>query len=230
MEKKYGFPIVNADNIFEILERLRIKKWPHTQPPMDLNGYAAGKLTEEQKEEVRRFAPKSEVVFLRDPNGNSFIGFRSVGKNWVSIFTILEDSLLPIVAEFKHGAEAISIGFPSGAGRREAEFKDSMSACAKREFEEETGIKLQEVILLSGPEGIPISGRQSTQRFFPFLGVLPKDLICSQSKLDRTEFLQVVLIPLKEWIRLIEQGKVTEDSSISLTFLALRQLGRLKIE
>jgi len=216
VETKYGFPIVNAGNIFQVLEQRGIKKWPHVQPPITLEDYIAGSLNQVQRDEIRRFAPKSEVVFLQDPDGNSFTGFRSVGKNWVSVFTVLEDDLLPIVAEFKHGSETISIGFPSGvSGRKEIEY--------------EVGIELKELIPLSGPEGIPISGRQSNQRFFPFLGTLP-DSISPRPKLDRTEFLQIILIPLKEWIKLIEQGKVTEDSSISLTFLALRQLGRLKIE
>jgi len=230
MESKFGFPIVNAENIFEVLKERRITVWPYIQPPMSLEDYAAGNLTETQQEEIRRFAPKSEVVFPQDPKGNPFTGFRSVGKNWVSVFTILGDNLLPIVAEYKHGAHTISIGFPSGVpGRKESDFKDPMSACAKREFLEETGIELEDLVLLSAPEGIPISGRQSTQRFFPFLGILPES-IHPQPKLDSTEFLQVLLIPLKEWVKLIEQGKVTEDSSISLTFLALLRLSRLKIK
>lgn len=230
METKYGLRIVTADNLFKILGNQGIQPWPQIQPPMNLEDYLAGDLTERQLEEVRRFAPKNEVVFLRDSQGRPFTGFRHVGKNWATVFAPLDDDLVPIVCEFKHGAEVISIGLPSGVpGRQEVNLEDPIAESARREFLEETGIEIEQLIPLSGPEGIPISGRQSTQRYFPFLGRPKTPISPSERKPDKTEFLKAVLIPLKEWLKLIEEGKVTEVSAISTTFLALWQLGRLKV-
>jgi len=226
MKFRCGFPVVNADNIFKVLKKRGITIWPQVQPTMSLENYLKGQLTPQQLDEARRFAPKTEVIFLKNPDRNLFTGFRSLGKNWASVFAFIEDDLLPIVGEYKHGADCVSIGFPSGvSNKREPE----MATVGKREFLEEIGVKLEEVILLSGPEGIPVSGRQSTQRFFPYLGILNQGSISPKPKLDPTEFLQVVLMPLREWLKLIERGKVTESSSITLTFLALRYLERMKI-
>lgn len=230
MENRYGFPIVTADNLSTVLAALGIRVWAPVQPPMSLDNYQVGDLTPRQREEIRRFAPRSEVVFLQDPKGNPFTGFRSVGKNWVTTFALLEGDLVPITIEYKHGADVVVLVPPSGVpGRRETGLEDPMSACARREFLEETGVELAEVTLLSGPEGIPVSSRQSTLRYFPFLGIPKMPISLQERRLDSTEFLRVVLIPLKEWLKLIGRGGV-EDSAISTTFLALQRLGRLKIE
>lgn len=231
MESKYGFPIVTADNLFEVLNSLGIRNWPHFQPPMDIEDYLAGNLTDRQLEEARRFAPKSEVVFLQDPRGKPFRGFRSVIRNSMTAFTLFPDDLLVITAEFKHGAEVVVLVPPSGVPTRtEADLEDPMSACAKREFWEETGVKLKEAISLSGPEGIPSITRYSTHRFFPFLGIPKMPISPRKQRHDSTEFLKVVLIPLQEWLKLIECGKVLDAHSISITLLALRRLERLKVE
>lgn len=231
MKTKYGFLIVNASNVFKVVADLGIKKWPPIKPSMDLKDYVAGDLTLEQREEVERFAPKGEVVFLENPKGKIFRGFRSVAKNWVTVFSLLEDDLVVLTAEFKHGAEVICLVPPSGVpGRKDFGFEDPMMECARREFWEETGIELEELILLSSSEGNAVSPRQTTQRYFPYLGIPKMPISQTKQKLDRNEFLQVLLIPLKEWLDLIRENKVVDECAITCTFRALQHLGRLEIK
>lgn len=231
MKSKYGFPIVNAKNIFQVLKNYGIKKWLHVQPPMDLDDYLASNLTKEQLEEVRRFAPKREVVFLQNTKGGTFRGFRSVAKNWVTVFCLLPDDLVILTAEFKHGSEVICIVPPCGVPeRKESDLVDPMTACAKREFLEETGIELEEVIPLSNTEGNSVSPRQTTQRYFPYLGIPKMPMVWKEQRLDHNEFLKVILIPLKDWLTLIKNNMIIDECATTVTFRALQYLGRLEIK
>jgi len=233
MRLLYGIPVVTAETVFEVLENLGIKPWPQLEPAVDLEAYLQRELTPEQRAELR-FAPKSEVVFLRDHKGNPFTGFRNVGKDWTTTFVLLPDpdngeDLVTVVGEWKHGADAVTLVPPSGVlSKSDRTTLKPFETCARREFEEETGMELYEVVSLS-ENGIPISGRQSSVRFYPFVGKVKEPIVPKPSKLDGTEHLKLVLIPLSEWRKLIRVGKVSELCSVSVTYLALEYLGRLNV-
>lgn len=235
---RYGLPVV--DDLIGYLKQVRLEPWPQIRPAIDLEEYMRGDLTPEQKSELR-FAPKGEVLFLRQPDGKEFRGFRSVLRDWASVFTLIyemgEDTTLgrhfvPIVCEYKHGADVIGISLPSGVpGRREANLskQEAMLSTGKREFEEETGLLLKELVPLGNPHGLVVSARNNTQTFFPFLGLLEEGAKPRPQRLDRTEVLKTVLLPLDYWLRLIEQeelpeGYVVEVSAVAGTYLALRAL------
>ena len=230
-DSKFGFPIVNSQNIFTTLNKFGIKHWPATAPPVSLGEYQKRSLSEKELSEIERFAPKVEVTFLQNPqNEESFTGFRT---KWnygigVHVFTLLPEDLVPVSAEFRHGAEIISLMLPGGVF--DGNDKNPRS-CAKREFEAETGLKLKKIITLETKDisGICISSRQSGQKSQGFLGVLPKPLELLKPELDPEEFLKIVLVPLKDWLELIEQGHAKDAMAICSTYMALRKLGRLKL-
>lgn len=230
METRYGFPIVNAGNIFQVIEDLGIRKWKQKGQPADLKEYAARDLSPEERDELERFAPKAEIVFLENPKGGIFRGYRSVMKNWITVVTLLDGDILPVTVEYKHGSDDIVIVPPSGVPSRKdfGTQEDPMQVCAKREFWEETGIELEKVIPLS-EAGNAVTPRQSTQRFFPYLGIAKEPVIKAAQNLDKTEMLKVLLIPLNEWLRLISEGKIVDECAISITFLALQKLNRIKV-
>ncbi len=223
---QWGIPIVNADTVYPYLESVGIRPWPELEPPVDLATYIASPLTDVQRSELQ-FAPKAEVVTLQGPKGNPYRVFRTVMKNWATTFCLLPGDLVVLVAEWKHGANVISLVPPSGVPSKQD--NGSMEACAKREFEEESGIALKNVTALSGPEGLPMATRGLTSRYFPFLGQKFDDINVGASSLDEKEKLQLLLMPLTEWLKLIEAGKVLEECAVSVTYLALRKLGRLQL-
>jgi|WetSurMetagenome_2_1015567.scaffolds.fasta_scaffold534274_1 hypothetical protein len=226
MEIKYGFPVV-TDNIFKVIDDLGIHPWPKVRPTQDLKEYLAGDLGQTAWEEANRFAPKSEVVFLENPKGGIFRGYRSVGKNWVTVFTLL-DGLIPITVEFKHGSEDICLVPPSGVpARKDFESQNPMENCAKREYLEETGIELEKLIPLSNPKGNAVSPRQSTQRYFPYLGIPKLPVIQTDQRLDKNEALKIILVPLGYWLQLIKENQIVDECAITCTFRALQELGRL---
>src|SRR3989344_6579161 len=230
MLTQYGFPIVNSANVFSVLEELGIKRWPRIEGPVLLEKYLGQDLTDRQKREVEKFAPRVEVDIFEDPTGRPFTGFRAAWHYGAGtrVFTILPGDLVPIAAEFRHGAEVISLILPGGT----FEEKDSTPGqCAKREFEAETGIMLDYVMPLETIDvsGIPVSARQTNQRCHGFLGILPKSLKIAEQRLEPREFLKIVLIPVSEWVKLIMDGQVKEGSAIISTFQALHRLNRIAL-
>jgi len=221
LKTKYGFPVVDSENIFQILKDRGIEPWPHAMKPMPLAEYMAGNLTVEMKKEAERFAPKSEVVFLLQPDGKIFNGFRVTGEDGVIAFTILEDDLVVIVADFVHGGEIVRLNPPAGFYRSGG--RETALSCAKREVLEETGIVLKdnEISPLADSEGICDEPRRLTMKEYYFLARPGSPVTISPARPDATEFLQTILIPLKEWLKLIESGKVKDSTSITATALAL---------
>lgn len=223
MKLQFGIPVATSATIDSVLAEFGIKPWEKVKPSMDLAEYLAGELTEQERTEATRFAPKNQVVFLEQPNGNPFTGYRSTGKDWAAVFTLLPGDLVPIVAEWKHGAETISLAPPSGVLSKTD--NGSMEAAGRREFKEETGMELATIERLGSPNGIGVSTRQSTQRFHAFLGTVVTPVNPGKSKLDATEHLKLILVPLYDWLKIIDT-RVEEDCAISITHLALRKLRR----
>lgn len=169
MQNQFGFPVVSADNVFDVLAERNIRPWAQTNPVISLADYLQQPLSEPQRSELR-FAPKTEVVSLTDHHGNPFRGFRTAGKNWTTVFTLLPGNLLPIVGEYKHGVDEVVLVPPSGVPHKEdLQTPNPWTTCAQREWEEETGLKLRNVEPLSDHPLI-ISGRQCTMRYYPLLG------------------------------------------------------------
>jgi len=231
----YGFPIATADNIYRVAEEHGIRAWEETEPPCLIDDYLKRKLTDEERSELR-FAPKGQVVFLRQPNGKPFRGFRSVGTNWVSVFALMHDpnrrgtlgyaeGYVPVIVEWKHGAGVIELALPSGVpSKADGDGDERYARCAAREFEEETGLKVAAVRTLT-PHGCAASARNSTQRAYAFAAALAEPLEPGPTKLDDSEHLICVAMQLKEWMQLIYTGQVHSHSSMTATFLGLRSFG-----
>lgn len=217
MKKKYGLPVVSRDNIFSVLNDLGLKIWQPTEESVPLEQYKQRSLTEAQRKELE-YAPKVEVVTFLTPHNNLWRGFRAIGKHGTVVFCLLPDNLIPICAEFRHGCEVVSLNLPGGIYTTE-----KPEECARREFEEEIGINLQELIPLT-TNGVPVDARRSNMRNFSFLGIPTDPIVIKNQTLDRNEFLKRLLIPLEDWIQLIEDDLVQDSYSIVSTFLALRKL------
>ncbi len=234
-ETVYGYPLVTAENVYEVLAQLGIVPWKKIGEPIPIQKYANQNLGSGERKDLTKYSPKNEAATFRHPlTGNRYVAFRSTGRNWQSTFTLLpnpndpNDELVIIVGEWKQGTEQVVLNPPSGVPTEEDLLdKNPFATCAQRIFQNETGIRLQNVIPLS-ETAIGISTRQSTQAFYPFLGITENPLEKGSAKLDDRELLKAVLIPLSEWIKLIKQGRVLEDCSISTTFLALLYLNKLK--
>ena len=100
------------------------------------------------------------------------------------------------------------------------------SVRAKKEFEEESGIVLKEVISL-GLSGTTPFARRINTRIYSFMGVETNPVIIEKQNLDENEYLGVVLVHLDDWLKLIDREKV-DGKSVITTYRALRKLGLIK--
>ena len=114
MKTRHGFPVVSANNIFQVLNKYGLKPWPRVGPPMSVEDYLSSNRSDKEIAEVERFAPKTEYLPLKQPDGKTFNGFRGVGEDGVITFVLLEDDLVVIVADFVHGGEVIRLKPPAG--------------------------------------------------------------------------------------------------------------------
>lgn len=224
---KWGFSILNSENVFSVLGEKKIRPWVRLGDPIPTDDYLKRNLSLDEKRDLR-FMLKTEVVLFRDPQDQVFAGFREVGLDGTPVFAITRDRLVFICAEFRHGRGVISLGFPGGIMNGE----DPVS-CAKIEFEEETGIFLSHIYQLNS-QGIPIDARKTNRKNFCFLGVVNDLVTVKAQKLDNQEFLFIFLMHLDDWIRVVRQDVVhgeyeVDGYAVGTTFLALEKLRSLGI-
>jgi 8-oxo-dGTP pyrophosphatase MutT (NUDIX family) len=221
-----GFPIVTADNVDFVLDSLGVHNWPQIAPPMELSAYVASDLTEEQTAELR-FAPKVEVLTLQTPRSEVYRGFRTSGKDWSTGLCLLPGNLVPTAVEYKAGADQRTYTLPSGTiSKADLETDDPEASCIKREFREETGFAVKQVIPLTG-KPLLVAGRNSTLRYRPYLIEVLLPLQVYYQKFDRHEHLQIVLFELEEWLKFCREGSGVEATAVSTTYLALHELNYL---
>lgn len=214
--------MANADNISNIIQSSGITNWTIISDPIAVEDYPEVNLTDQEIKVKRKF--QVEVSQFLSPKGEIFKGFRWLdGKGGTRVFTLLEEKFIPICAEFQHGCGEVLFDLPGGS----LEPGEDPTVCAKREFEEESGIVLENIISLSSV-GMPISARHLRGRNFSFIGVVSDPVKLKLQKFDANEHLKVVLVSLEDWLKLIDR-EVVQAYSASTTLLALRRLSGMGI-
>ena len=213
---RYGLPLVRIDNIWEVVQSSGIANWKTVTSPVAVEDYPEVNLTNQEIEIKRKF--QMEISQFLSPSGEIFRGFRFDCGHGTRIFTLLDGELIPICAEFQHGCGEVLFDLPGGT----LESGEDPADCAKREFEEETGIILEGIISLSSV-GMPIAARPMSSRNFSFIGVASDPAVLRPQKLDVGECLKVILVSLDDWLKLIDR-EIVQAYSASTTLLALRRL------
>ena len=222
LEIKYGLPLANIDNISDIVRSSGIANWKTTAGPIPVEDYPEADLTSQEIKIKRRL--QVEVSQFLSPSGKNFNGFHLAGGKGTRVFTLLEEGLIPICAEFQHGCREVLFDLPGGVINP----GESPAVGAKREFEEESGIILKEVVSLSSV-GMPVVARYFEARNFSFIGIASDPIKLRLQKLDANEHLKVVLVSLDDWLKLIER-ELAQAYSASTTLLAMRKLKILEVK
>ncbi len=100
-----------------------------------------------------------------------------------------------------------------------AEQNETHHEAAARELEEETGYRAETVRYLAHQKSIYF---EPTHVEGKYVAVLARDCAYTgKLRLDETEDIETVIIPLEQWVEMIWRGKVTDSKSIAVTLLAL---------
>lgn len=92
---------------------------------------------------------------------------------------------------------------------------------ASRELAEETGYVAERVVKLGAPR--PFEPAACITSFTPILAL--GCIRVGEPKPDKTEFFEVVIFPLQEWVDMLYRDEVRDPKTIATTILALHHLG-----
>jgi len=156
------------------------------------------------------------------PNGDKtdFLLFEASGFP-VIIFPLTEDDEVIVTNQFRYGANEFVTELPGGNPKG----NQSPEQVLKDELLSETGYVPEEIICLN--EGNMLWFDPASLRV-PFGAYMA--LGCERiydPRPDETEILEVVSIPLNNWIKKIRDGEISDSKTIAVTMLALFKLGRI---
>ena len=141
------------------------------------------------------------------------------GGDFAQVFVLTEDIEVVLVRQYKHAAREISLEFP--AGMLDESDVDPLRT-AQRELKEETGFTGKKWVSLGL---MSVSAAKSTARCHSFLVTGAK--CTSGQRLDATENIEVVMMPLSHLPAAIAAEEIRDSNSIATCFLALNALGKI---
>ena len=152
------------------------------------------------------------------PNGKIINYFNWGGITIPSIvFAITPNKEVIALKQFRYGINDVAVELPGGCPSE----NETAEEIARKELEEETGYRAESFTIL-GPS-IWFDPANCITPFVPILATGCQK-VC-ELKMDETEFIEVILYPLSDWICKIYNGEIRDSKSIALTFLVLPHLG-----
>jgi 8-oxo-dGTP pyrophosphatase MutT (NUDIX family) len=132
------------------------------------------------------------------------------------VVPLTEHQEIVFVRQYRHGVEQILLELPAGAFNPEQETPE---AAALRELTEETGYVAQSIVKLATLYDNPVKDTNSVHLFL----ANPVKLL-TQTSLDITEDIEVVLIPIDGVLQKIQAGEICVAGSVAALFLGLNYL------
>jgi 8-oxo-dGTP pyrophosphatase MutT (NUDIX family) len=152
---------------------------------------------------------------VRLANGHEIDRFHLIrGPHWASVLCLTEDREVVLVRQYRHGFGAPSLELPAGV----IDAGETPIEGARRELREETGFDVDSIepLLSVAPE----PARNSTRAYFFFARGASRAFELS---LDRSEELEVLLVPVAELLELIDDGQIVHAAHIGAILLAWRR-------
>lgn len=143
--------------------------------------------------------------------------FVNVRPDIALVFAVTPQDEIVFVRQYRHGVGEILLELPAGSFHPETESSESAAA---RELAEETGYVSEKLIPLATLYDNPVKDTNSIHLF------LAKNVVKKEEeiKLDITEDIEVILIPISQVMERIIDGEICVAGTISAIFLALEYL------
>lgn len=162
------------------------------------------------------------VQKFEDPYSKTIVEYSQFGGPPFAciVLAVTPENKVLIIRQYRHGANKILLELPGGIPNSNDQPAEEV---AKNElFEESMGYAPERIIKLNS-EPLWFDPASFTVPFHAFLA-----LGCIQTGkeviLDQGEYVELIKIPLEEWIENCMNGLITDSKSIAVTFLALKHL------
>lgn len=133
------------------------------------------------------------------------------------IFSVTPNKEVIALKQFRYAINDVVVELPGGNPNED----ETAEEVARKELKEETGYSAESFTIL-GPS-IWFDPASCITPYVPILATGCQK-IC-EPKMDKTEFAEIILYPLSDWINKIYDGEILDSKSIAVTFLALPHLG-----
>ena len=133
------------------------------------------------------------------------------------VLAITKDKRIVAIRHFRHAANKPVLEIPGGTMGRGV----SPRQAARKELEEETGYRAGKLIPLSR-QPIWFEPTTLTVRYYSFLAL---DCVPSGKPVPQeSDLLELKLIPISTWLRMIRNGTISDSKTVATTMLALPYL------
>lgn len=183
---------------------IRAKPWPKK-----------GKLKTLSDSHGRRFV--SQTFINPKTNTPEEYTFLQGYKDSMIIFPITVEGGILILRQFRHAADEILAELPGGNIKP----NESPRKAAIRELYEETGFQAEKIITFK-TSGLWFDPSALRSIYIPCIAIGCKKI--SEPKQDPTESLEIKTVSIKQWLRMIRSGQITDSKSLATTLLSLQYL------
>ena len=135
----------------------------------------------------------------------------------VSIVPICEDMSVLLVKQYRHAVQQILLEIPAGGINKTETVKEA----AHRELKEEIGVTAQNMIHLASFWTTP---GFCDERMHAYLAT---SLNNGEQEQEDDENIEIIRVPLKQIVPLINNGKIVDSKSITALLLSLRHFGSM---
>lgn len=177
------------------------------------------KILKQEDASPSRWLPVTKDKVLL-PNGEVIDYFKSEPKNVSMVIPITKDNDIVFVRQYKHGIGEVCLEFPAGR----IEPGKTPEEAAVDELREETGA----VVAVKDLIGLAELWTEPSKSSVRVTGFLVKNVEFSQKqKLDKTEQIEVVKIPIPEIDSLVQAGEIHASDTLALLLVARNKFPEL---
>lgn len=154
------------------------------------------------------------------PNGEIIDDFFVIIRPDIAlILPITNNQEVVFVRQYRHGIGEILLELPAGGFNP---LQESAESAALRELQEETGYIAQKITKIATLYDNPVKDTNNIHLF------LAENVIkAGEQKLDITEEIEIILIPVESVLDKITQGEISVSGSVAALFLGLNFLNRV---
>jgi ADP-ribose pyrophosphatase len=138
-------------------------------------------------------------------------------SSWVNVIPLTPQDQVVLVRQYRHGIRGVTLEIPGGL----VESYDTPEGAARRELYEETGYRAPEMIPLGSVQPNPAI---QNNRCYTFLA--RNTFLAGNQQQDEREDIEVLLHPITQIPRLIEEGEITHALVLAAFYRFFMEHGR----